>query len=118
VGEDLAAALQGAGASVDQVVAYRTVQAAGIDPEIAGRLAAGEVDFVTFTSSSTVQNLLAALGGRQDLLGRAIVVSIGPVTSRTARDAGLEVGVEAGEHTVPGLVAALAAHVGERKALP
>lgn len=118
VGEDLAGALEGAGALVDQVVAYRTVQAPGIDPEVAGRLAAGEVDFVTFTSSSTVRNLLAALDGRQELLQRPTIVSIGPVTSRTARESGLDVRVEAVEHTVPGLVAALAAHVDERKASP
>ena len=35
------------------------------------------------------------------------MVSIGPVTSQTARDLGLRVDAEADEHTIPGLVAAV-----------
>ena len=64
-------------------------------------------DYVTFTSSSTVRNLVDALG---DGFPRgARVVSIGPVTSATARDAGLEVAVEAKRHDLDGLVEALLA---------
>jgi uroporphyrinogen-III synthase len=35
------------------------------------------------------------------------VISIGPVTSATAREEGLEVHSEAREHTIPGLIDAL-----------
>ena len=45
------------------------------------------------------------------LRGGPRVVSIGPVTSDTARAEGLEVHAEAAEHTIPGLVAALLADV-------
>ena len=106
VGEDLAAALMTRGALVDQVVAYRTAQAP-LDPEIRVLLAAGKIDIVTFTSSSTVRNLVQALEGEVSLLQGATVASIGPITSRTAREHGLAVDVEAAEHTVPGLVQAI-----------
>jgi len=68
---------------------------------------AQEADYVTFTSSSTVTNLLEALGDRFPKNAR--IVSIGPVTSETARAAGLEVAVEAGEHDINGLLDALLA---------
>jgi len=62
---------------------------------------------VTFTSSSTVRLLLEALGGVEALPGTPRVVSIGPVTSATAREHGLEVHVEAERHDIEGLVDAL-----------
>jgi uroporphyrinogen III methyltransferase/synthase len=63
-------------------------------------------DFVTFTSSSTVRFFMDALGGR-GLPNGARVVSIGPITSATARELGLEVHTEAARHDIDGLVAAL-----------
>lgn len=108
------------GAEVDDVAAYRTVPGEGA--RRAGRLqemlAAGEVDAVTFTSSSTVRNLLAMLGGESAegraeavrLLNRTTLASIGPVTTKTAREAGLNVQVEAAEYTIAGLVEALTGH--------
>ena len=67
----------------------------------------GEVDALTFTSSSTVTNLCDLLG---DLPApQPLVASIGPVTSKTALERGLRVDVEAGEHTIDGLVDALSA---------
>src|SRR4051794_21974380 len=65
-------------------------------------------DFVTFTSSSTVRFLMQALDGRA-LPDGARVVSIGPITSATARELGLEVHVEAERHDIDGLVEALLA---------
>ena len=107
VGEDLAAALKQHGANVDQVVAYRTVQAAVLEPNIHRMLRDGEVAIVTFTSSSTVKNLVSLLGGETQLLAGSMIACIGPVTSKTAREAGLSVAIEAKEHTIPGLVEAL-----------
>jgi uroporphyrinogen-III synthase len=43
-----------------------------------------------------------------------VVACIGPVTAGTAREHGLTVDVEAAEHTIDGLVAALAARLGQR----
>jgi len=105
--EVLAEGLTGQGARVDEVAVYQTRPAG--DPAVArDLLVSGGVDAVTLTSSSTVRNLTGLLGeGSPELLGRIVVASIGPITSRTARDLGLSIQVEAAEHTVPGLVSAL-----------
>ena len=60
---------------------------------------------MTFTSSSTVDNFLAALGQVPE--PQPLVVSIGPITSATATGHGLRVDAEATEHTIDGLVATL-----------
>jgi uroporphyrinogen III methyltransferase / synthase len=100
-------ALRERGAQVDVVALYETVAER---PEPEAVEAAQDADYVTFTSSSTVRNLLAAIGDRFPSAAR--VVSIGPVTSGAARDAGLEVHVEASRHDPDGLVEALLADAG------
>jgi uroporphyrinogen III methyltransferase / synthase len=99
--EVLPDALRDRGAEVDVVALYDTVRE---EPEPEAIEAAQRADYVTFTSSSTVRNLVEALGDR---MPKARVVSIGPVTSETARELGLDVAVEAERHDVEGLVAAL-----------
>jgi uroporphyrinogen III methyltransferase / synthase len=102
-------ALGDRGGKVDVVALYETVRE---DPDAAAIEAAAGADYVTFTSSSTVRNLLAAIG--DGFPRNARVVSIGPVTSQTARDAGLEVHVEAERHDPAGLVGALVEDAHER----
>jgi uroporphyrinogen III methyltransferase / synthase len=97
-------ALRERGAEVDVVALYETVAE---PPDDAAIEAARDADYVTFTSSSTVRNLVRAVGDR--LPAAARVVSIGPVTSAAAREAGLEVDVEADRHDIEGLVEALLA---------
>jgi uroporphyrinogen III methyltransferase/synthase len=97
-------ALKERGAKVDVVALYETVREA---PEEKAIEAAGAADYVTFTSSSTVKNLTDALGDRFPAAAR--IVSIGPVTSESVREAGLEVAVEADRHDVDGLLTALLA---------
>jgi uroporphyrinogen III methyltransferase/synthase len=92
------------GAEVDEVALYETVRE---DPAAEALAAAAGADYVTFTSSSTVRNLIEALGGR--FPNGARVISIGPVTSEAARQAGLTVAAEAERHDIDGLVAALLA---------
>lgn len=94
------------GAQVVEVEAYRAVPDQAGAAALSDRFAANEIDLVTFTSSSTVRNFVAALGTR---IGRARVASIGPVTSATARELGLTVDVEATEYTIPGLLRAVEA---------
>jgi uroporphyrinogen III methyltransferase / synthase len=93
------------GAVVDVVETYRTIIPADAAARAKDALA-HKPDWITFTSSSTVKNLLAVTG-REALEGIKIA-SIGPVTSATAREAGLTVSVEATPHTIDGLVAAIA----------
>jgi len=95
-------ALRDRGADVDVVALYETVRETPSEEEIESAM---EADYVTFTSSSTVTNFLEVTGGR--VPDGARVVSIGPVTSETAREAGLEVAVEAQQHDPDGLVRAL-----------
>ena len=91
------------GWQVDVVEAYRTAPVP-LDERSGAAVAGAEI--VTFTSSSTVTNFLDALGDRP---APPVVAAIGPVTAATARDRGLHVAVEAREHTIDGLVAALVA---------
>ncbi len=92
------------GAEVDVIALYETVRE---EPAPEAIEAAQTADYVTFTSSSTVRNLTEALGDR--FPSNARIISIGPVTSEAAHNAGLEVHVEAARHDVDGLVAALLA---------
>jgi uroporphyrinogen III methyltransferase / synthase len=90
------------GTEVDVLALYETVAETLDDAQLAGVAAA---DYLAFTSSSTVRFFLEALGNRPRPSGR--VVSIGPVTSSTLREHGLEPAVEAARHDIEGLVAAL-----------
>ena len=97
-------ALAERGAEVDVVPLYETVR----EPADEGQIAAiAGADYVTFTSSSTVRFFLETVGDAFPADAR--VVSIGPVTSETARELGLEVAVEAERHDPDGLLAALLA---------
>ncbi len=100
------------GAIVDVVTVYRTVLGAG-EQSVLARLADGTVDIITFTSSSTVKNFMKLTEGTEiaATMDSALIASIGPITSDTARELGLTVGVEAEEYTIPGLVDAVVANV-------
>jgi uroporphyrinogen III methyltransferase/synthase len=93
------------GAIVDVVEAYRTEVPANLK-ERATEVLAGKPDWITFTSSSTVTNLVEAVGAAA--LSGVKLASIGPITSSTLRALGLTPSVEADPHTIEGLVAALA----------
>ena len=95
-------ALRARGAEVDVVALYETLP----EPLSESQLeAVGRADYVTFTSSSTVRYFLD--GARPRLSERTRLVSIGPVTSATLREHGLEPDVEAATHDIDGLVQAL-----------
>jgi uroporphyrinogen III methyltransferase/synthase len=98
-------ALRARGAQVDVLELYETVA----EPLSDGALrAVASADYVTFTSSSTVRHLLQAAGS-DGLSASARIVSIGPVTSATLREHGLEPHVEAERHDVDGMIDALLA---------
>jgi uroporphyrinogen III methyltransferase/synthase len=121
-------ALAERGAHVDVVEAYRTIMPAEA-PARAKEALARKPDWITFTSSSTVKNLVSALGtahtndalgdgeaGREALhlfqRSGGKLASIGPITSQTLRSFGLTPDAEADPHTIEGLVEAIASHVG------
>jgi len=92
------------GAQVDVVEAYHTVAPEDLAAR-AKAVLARKPHFVTFTSSSTVQNFVAVAGA--GALEGVKTASIGPITSQTARSLGLTVAVEASPYTVDGLVEAI-----------
>jgi uroporphyrinogen III methyltransferase / synthase len=65
-----------------------------------------QVQVITFTSSSTAKNFVKMIDEEnlQQLLEGVVIASIGPITSDTARNLGLNVTLEANEYTIPGLV--------------
>ncbi|MBA2286444.1 MAG: uroporphyrinogen-III synthase [Ktedonobacteraceae bacterium] len=111
--------LQRAGMQVDEVAAYRTLPAASDDER--GRavwqlLQTRQLDILTFTSSSTVRHFVQWLERCiapttnqpvHSLLRDVRIACIGPITSQTARELGLDVHIEAREFTIDGLVAAI-----------
>jgi len=97
------------GASVDVLAVYRTALPERIEQKAREVFETIRPDWVTVTSSSTVRHLLRAVP--RELLADVCLASIGPVTSQTAREAGLEITVEAAEYTVEGLAQALAERV-------
>ena len=118
--------LQAAGAIVDEVAAYRTLPVSSDDAqgrEVARMLQAGELDVLTFTSSSTVRNfmqwLLNAAPGivatlRENAAGEGLpaIACIGPVTAQTARELGLHPRIVAATFTIDGLIEALVSYEG------
>jgi uroporphyrinogen III methyltransferase/synthase len=119
-------ALRQMGAMVDEVTAYRTVVQSpegsrgtgpgggrgGVTPgaeKVRAMLEAGEIQIITFTSSSTVRNFVRLLEAPD--LGRLLsgvkTACIGPVTADTARELGIRVDVVASEYTIEGLVEAI-----------
>lgn len=95
------------GAEVDEVAAYQTVVPGAAIAQAKKMLLAGEIDVITFTSSSTVSNLVAVFEKGQPVVNSAKIACIGPKTAETAVKAGLRVDVVAREQTIPGLVAAI-----------
>ena len=85
--------------------AYRTIKPKRADVErIRELIAAGAIDLVTFTSSSTVTNFC-------DLVGKSAkgtkAATIGPVTAQTAKQHGFDVVVSPHEYTIPALAEAI-----------
>ena len=105
--DSLPRGLQEMGAQVDDVGIYDTTVPEGAAGKARDLLSQGRVDVATFTSASTVTNLLDLLNGEKGLLDGVHVGCIGPVTASAARERGLDIAFVAQEHTIEGLVDAL-----------
>jgi uroporphyrinogen-III synthase len=108
---ELRTALLEAGARLQEIEAYRTVEDVEAGRRLADAIRAGRVDVVTFTAPSAVR-AFAAGGGEQDA---AVVAVIGPVTAAAARGAGLTVDVEPAEQSAAAMVRALRAFYERRR---
>ena len=112
--DELESGLSQWGAIVDRLAAYRNRPV----PDAARRAKdafSGGVDIVTFTSSSTVRNLVDMLDGDRTALEQSFIACIGPVTAKTARELGLRVDLQAKDHTVEGLVESLTSYFSTRE---
>ncbi len=98
------------GAEVDVVPAYQTVTADTDGGELAKKLESGEIDLITFTSSSTVKNLVKILGSAEPL-AKVKTACIGSVTADTAKSLGVHVDIVAETYTIDGLVEAIRSSV-------
>ena len=79
-----------------------------------------DVQYLTFTSSSTVKNFCKLFADREEmqkLTQHVIVACIGPITAKTVEAEGLSVDIVAAENTVPALVDAIVAHANQGQGL-
>lgn len=111
--------LREAGLLVDELDIYETIVPEQEDPHLLELMHEDAVQFIPFTSSSTVNNLLDILKrhGEKDpvsLINRSTIVCIGEVTARTAREAGLRVDAVAEHATMEALLQTIVDHVAQR----
>lgn len=101
------------GAQVDEVFLYRSVPSIGISESTRNSIINGQVDLITFTSSSTVNNFVIMVGKENisNINNRVKVACIGPITAETAGNHGFTVDIMAGKYTIDGLVEAILAGI-------
>lgn len=102
-----------AGAQVTDLAIYQTRLARELPVDVLEALWQRQVEWVTFTSSSTARNLVQLLGEEANLLESVKIASIGPITSRTVRELGYAVAAEAKRSDIDGLVEAIVEACGE-----
>jgi uroporphyrinogen III methyltransferase / synthase len=102
--EVLGETLRAAGGEVEQIVVYRSTDVAQADVEITAAMKAGQIDWITVTSSAIARSVAKMFG---EDLRQTKIVSISPVTSATLRELGFEPAAEATDYTMPGVVEAI-----------
>jgi uroporphyrinogen III methyltransferase/synthase len=105
----LVTALRALGADVVEVAAYATRRAESNTARLAEALGAGDVDAVTFTSSSTARNFaeMFSEAERRAWRGRVAIAAIGPITAATAAEHGMATDIMPAEYTIPALARAI-----------
>ncbi len=101
------------GAEIDVIPAYETVMDESAADEVLNALEETKRPVVTFTSSSTVRNLLKLLGPKRSLLKKAVLAAIGPVTAAALREEGLQADICAETYTIEGLIEAIGAYLAQ-----
>ncbi|MBM4257260.1 MAG: uroporphyrinogen-III synthase [Deltaproteobacteria bacterium] len=108
--------LRALGAQVDEIPVYETRRPQSAETEkVRALLSAAKIDLVTFTSSSTVRNFVAAFPEENlfQLLQTTHIGCIGPITADTVREYGLTVAVQASVYTIPGFTEAIVEYFGK-----
>lgn len=97
------------GAIVDEIIVYRSEPASHLDDELLKEIKEGNFDYITFTSSSTVDNFVNIIG-QDNIIAideRVKVACIGPITAQTARDKGFTVDIIPAQFTIDALLDAI-----------
>lgn len=105
--EVLPEALKKLGHQVDIIPLYHTDLEESLNPEVLDYLEKGEIDLVTFTSSSTVEGFAKMLEKTNIKPENIPAATIGPVTEESCKKYGFNVKIKAKEFTIPGLVEAI-----------
>jgi uroporphyrinogen III methyltransferase/synthase len=96
------------GVAAQVVTAYQTIAADTDDQNLVDKIRRGEIELITFTSSSTVTNLLHLLGAEgRELVKQVKVACIGPITAETCLEQGIKPTIIARQYTIQGLVSAI-----------
>jgi uroporphyrinogen III methyltransferase/synthase len=103
----LPAGLKKAGAKVDVVTTYVTVNSRKKKNDLETLFKENQIDVITFTSSSTINNFVKIMGRNFSLPKSIKVACIGPVTAAAAKKAGFPIDIHQEEYTMEGLVQAL-----------
>ena len=97
-----------AGCKVHVLPIYETRLAQSDADEVREAMRAGKINYVTFTSSSTVDNFFELLPADElKQYPDVKIASIGPVTTETVKKHGCSVDISPDDYTIPGLVDAI-----------
>lgn len=101
--------LRRAGLHVNEVFLYEALSSPNVSKQNLQQIQQGQFDYLTFTSSSTVNNFVKIVGKENvpRINKNTKVACIGPITAETARQNGFTVDINASEYTVQGLVDAI-----------
>ncbi len=104
---ELGELLEQAGAQLDDVAVYTAATEKSESSQLKEKIADSKIDWLTFASPSSAKGFFSQI--RSDLVNSSNVkvASIGPVTSQHLKNLSIRVDVEAAEHTIDGLLAAI-----------
>jgi len=107
--------LEKMGARVHEIITYHALPVSHNVDHLISMLEKKTIDFITFTSSSTVTNFKSLLPDDrfEELMAGVRVASIGPITTETAEKLGFKVTLTADEYTIPGLTNAIRRYLGK-----
>ncbi len=103
------------GAEVTIAPVYQNLPPKGRKHELRDQLENGEIDLLTFTSSSTVTNFLSMVDAQSQqelhqLLNKVAIAAIGPVTAKTVIESGLQVDIQPERYTIVDMVASIVSY--------
>jgi uroporphyrinogen III methyltransferase/synthase len=101
-------AISDMGAHVNEINLYSAASVSNVSSGNLKQILEGQVDLITFNSSSTVTNFVNIIGPENvEKLADVKIGCIGPITADTARNKGFTVDFIAGEYTITGLIEAI-----------